>query len=341
MPKRNPHPRFRTYIKRGKAGQVWVSYAYDMRGTGQPDIPLGTDHAVALARWAEIAAGGPVIKGTLEEAFAGWEVRGIAVRPNGQPRAAVTVADYRKALEALRKPFGGARWEDITLPVLAAYVRKRSAKTRAQHEMQVLSVIWAWARLEGLTALPWPAAGMQHSGWMGVRKARQVEVTDAAFAAIYKYADQVLRDYLDIATATALRGNDVCLLTLGNVRDGVLRVDASKTGKGIDFPLAGSVLEPLIERRRAMRKPQHLMLLADEQRKRTVSYRAVVERFHAAREKATKDLPACAEVQLSDMRKRGAQLAADLPAASQLLQHSSLSTTRKHYRQRDRVKPVR
>lgn len=152
MPKQSEFPRLRVSVKRGKKGQVWSSWWYDMRGTGQPDIALGTDHAAALVKWAEITAGGPRTKGTLEEAFAGWEQRGIECKPNGQPRKPETIAGYLKCLRAIRKPFGAARWEDITLPVLAQYIRKRSAKGRAKQEMQLLSVIWAWARLEGMTA---------------------------------------------------------------------------------------------------------------------------------------------------------------------------------------------
>ena len=335
MPTRSAYPKLRTSIKRGKAGQVWRSWWFDMRGTGQPDIPLGTDHAAALAKWAELAAGGPRVRGTLEEAFSAWEVRGIDHKPSGTPRKPETIAGYRKCLAAMREAFQAARWEDITLPVLAQYIRKRTAKGRAKQEMQLLSVIWGWARLEGMTALPWPAVGMQASGWKGPTNARAVQVTDDQFAAIYKHADQVLRDYMDIATATGLRGHDVCSLTLGSVRGGYLVHDAGKTGKRAEFELAGSLLLPLIERRRALTVP-HLMLLAAGNK--PVTYRAIVERFHKAREAAGPD---CADVWLRDLRKRAAQLSPTLAAASELLQHSSLSVTRRNYRQGDRLKPVR
>ncbi len=45
MPSSVRYPKFRTSRKKGKAGQTWVSHWYDMRGTGKPDVPLGTDHA--------------------------------------------------------------------------------------------------------------------------------------------------------------------------------------------------------------------------------------------------------------------------------------------------------
>jgi len=334
MPKTSKHPKLRRSVKRGRAGQVWVSYWYDMRGTGQPDVPLGNDHAAALCRWAEIHLDAPRMAGTLEEAFCGWERTALPAYTNTETRRG-----YGKCLAALRPVFGRARWDDITLPILAAYIAKRTAKTRGRHEMQLLSVIWGWARLQGLTSRPWPAAGMQRSGWKGKAGVRRIEVHDEPLAAIYRHADQCLRDALDIATATGLRVLDVLALRLSDVRDGRLVVDAGKTGKRAEFVLAGSVLLPLIERRKALRGCEHVFLLAAG--RRPVTYRRLSDRFAGARAKAAVECPAAALLWLRDMRKRAAQQSATLQDASTLLQHSSLSTTRQHYRQGETLKPVR
>lgn len=340
MPKVSKYPKLRVSIKRGKSGQVWQSWWYDMRGTGKPDVPLGNDYADALRRWAEIHLDAPRMAGTLEEAFRSWEARGIQHRPDGVPRSAETVAGYLKCLHMLRPPFGRARWEDVTLPVLRQYIAARSAKGRAKQEMQVMSVIWGWARLEGMTALPFPGAGMQRSGWKGPSNARNVDVTDEAFAALYRHADQTLRDALDIATATGLRVTDVLGLRLSDVRDGMLVVQANKTAKRASFPIqAGQVLAPLIERRKTLKGPEHVFLLAAG--RRPVSYRMLADRFGKARAAAAQECPECAGLILRDMRKRAAQVAGSLQQASDLLQHSSLSVTRKHYRPGQTIKPVR
>lgn len=340
MPKKSKFPKLRVYIKRGRDGRVWTSHAYDMRGTGKPDISLGRDHAEALRRWAELHLDAPRTAGTLEEAFRAWEERGIEVRPDGVPRSAETVSGYRKCLRAIREPFGAARWEDITLPVLRQYIKARSAKGRARQEMQVLSVIWGWARLEGLTVIPWPATGMQRSGWKGAAGVRQIDVEDAAFAALHKHADQCLKDALDIASACGLRVMDVLNLRLSDVRDGKLVSTAQKTGKRGDFDLSASkVLHPIIDRRKSMRGVDHLFLLAAG--RKPVTYRMLKARFDKARVAAAKDVPACAGIWLRDMRKYASQLAPDLATASKLLQHGSLSTTSQSYRQADKIKPVR
>lgn len=340
MPKKSQFPKLRTYVKRGKDGRVWTSYAFDMRGTGKADVPLGTDRAQALERWAALYLEAPLIAGTLEEAFKGWEKRGMERKPDGTERKGETIAGYRKCLKAMRPAFGGARWEEVKLPDLRRYIDHRSAKGRARQEMQLLSVIWGWARLEGLTELHFPGEGMQKSGWKGVVGKRQVEVTDEAFEALYKHADQTLRDALDIATATGLRVMDVLKLKLADVRNGELVAVAGKTGNRGDFDLGASAVLPLIiARRQGMTTPEHDFILTAGSR--PVTYRRLAARFERARAAAALEVPACAGLILRDMRKRAASLAPTLAAASTLLQHSSLAVTRRHYRQGDKLKPVR
>lgn len=99
MPKTSAYPRLRVYIKRGKKGQVWTSYAYDMRGTGQPDIPLGNNYAAALLRWQEITEQAPREAGTIEEALKAWE---RDVLPSHKPE---TRRDYTKSLRMIRPVF--------------------------------------------------------------------------------------------------------------------------------------------------------------------------------------------------------------------------------------------
>lgn len=225
------------------------------------------------------------------------------------------------------------------MPVLRQYVQARSAKGRARQEMQLLSVIWDWARLDGMTALPWPATGMQRSGWKGAQGVWQIEVSDAAFAALHRHADQCLRDALDIASACGLRVMDVLGLRLSDVRGGELVSTAGKTGKRGEFDLAASlVLQPIIDRRRAMRGVDHRFLLAAGAK--PVTYRMLAARFDKARAAASKEVPECAAIWLRDMRKYAGQLAPDLHAASKLLQHGSLSTTRQSHRQGDKLKPA-
>lgn len=333
MPKRSKYPRLRSHSWRTAGGAVRVAYYFDRRAEGQSDIPLGTDYAEALRRWHELTFDAPLHRGTLREAFDAWEREALP-----QYEHASTRRDYALSLTQLRPVMGGARWADITLADLKAYLRKRSAKTRANRELSVLQIVWNWARGEGLTVVPWPAAGMAKARWKNKEHARSIEVTDAAYATMYSHADPLLRDAMDIASATGLRVRDIIALRLPDVREGVLHVTASKTGKQLRIDIAGSVVERIVERRRS-EKAATLMLL--HYGERAVTERMLTDRWARARTTASVEHPEVAKLVLRDMRKRAAQLAGSLSEAQTLLQHGSAATTTAHYRPSERVKPVR
>ncbi|MGC8703644.1 MAG: tyrosine-type recombinase/integrase [Thiomonas sp.] len=328
--------RFRTRIRRGKNGQVWVCYYWDGTSQGRGEVSLGTDHAAAVRKWEELEGLRDTGAGTLKAAFDRFEQD---ILPTYR---ATTQADYRNSLKAMRPAMERATWEAVTTPMLAAYRDKRSAKTRANRELAVLGVVWKFAREWGYTALPYPGQGMRKN----TEKPRRVDVTDAVFEAIYRHADAVLRDVMDWMTATGLRLTDVLALSLTDVRGDVLRVTASKTGKTADFVISESAVIPrLIERRMANKRAMHLRMLTTPTGAQ-VTQRMLRTRFDAARDKAAQQTPELADAIratiLRDMRKRAANLATDMAAASKLLGHSSQALTEKHYRtEGERIRPVR
>ena len=341
------HPRLRHHVRRAKkSGKVTVYYFYDMRPEGKPDVPLGKNHELALQKWDELHNHRAQIAGTMMEAFEAWEKDSRDGLPSYENKH--TRDGYTKNLRQLKPVFGAATWDSIDLKTLKDYLRARTAKTQANREMSLLQVIWNWARGEGLTSLPWPAAGMERSKWKNTERAREFEVTPELFQAVYACADQVLRDCMDIASATGMRLTDVreVLLPAGDT----LRLRASKTGKKADFDISLSeVLPDLIARRRTYRA-KHLMLLSTPAG-RPVSQSMLRDRWDAAREAAAKlaeegnhaGMAALLRAMyLRDMRKMASDLSEDEYAAQKLLQHGSVDTTRKHYRTRgSRLKPVR
>jgi hypothetical protein len=336
------HPRLRSHTRRRKSGKVVTYYVYDRRPEGLPDLALGRDYEQAIKRWREIHEEAPRIAGTLQEAFARWEAE---VLPNHKP---VTRRGYALNLKRIKPVFGPATWDQIDFPTLKLYLKKRTAKTQANREMSLLQIIWNWARGEGLTAMHWPAAGLERSKWKNTEQAREFEVTDALFAAVYGEGDQVLRDCMDIATATGMRLTDCRTVVLP--RGDVLRLKASKTGKKADFDMALSeVLPELLTRRRAL-AADHLMLLSTPGG-RAVSPTMLRDRYELARERSAKkaylanDDDFAREIKsmwLRDMRKRAADLAGDETEAQHLLQHGSAATTMRHYRTKaTKLKPTR
>lgn len=332
----NQHPNFRSHTRRRKSGKVVTYYFYDNRSTGEKDIPLGTDYDAALKKWAEIKKGGPRISGTLEEAFRAWEndkETGLQSYTNAD-----TKRDYTRNLGKLRPVFGVSTWESVQFLHLSGYLRKRSAKTRGNREIATLQVIWNWARKEGLHNVVWPAAGMEKSRWRNKESAREFEVTDDLFEAVYQAGDDILRDCMDVASATGMRIKDTIKVLLPS--GDTLRLQANKTGKKADFDLSlSSVLPELIRRRRGI-KAHHLMLLSTKTG-RPVTYTMLRHRWDFAREWAALNADAAGEHELAvalramylrDMRRYASDKAESDEEASKLLQHGDVNLTRRHYR---------
>lgn len=301
-------------------------YFYDRRADGLPDLPLGTDYAEALEKWRELHLHAPAARGRLQEAVDRWVRDEVPVYANAETQRKYTMQAKRVA-----GVLGGMTWDEVDLPVLRQYLAVRKGKTQANRELSVLSIIWSHARMWGMTRLPWPAAGVKN--WKNKEQARAFEVTDELFGAVYAVADPMLRDCLDIATATGMRLTD-CRTVRLPVGD-VLRLKASKTGKQADIDVSVSqVLPGVLARRRAV-QADHVMLLTmpDGSPVTASNLRGAWDR---ARKLAAIAHPAMASairaMYLRDMRKRASDLADDDESASRLLQHSSVALTNKHYR---------
>lgn len=341
MPKLTPYPRLRTHVRKGKAGQRWVSYWFDMRPDGKSDVSLGTDYEAAKLKWKELSEGGPRIAGTLQEAFNRWREE---VLPTYE--SAETKKGYTRHLKMIEPVFGPATWDQITPKSITGYLAKRTAKTQGNREMALLSVIWGWAVREELVSKPFPLLG--NRGWKNKESPRQLEVTDALFAAVYLEAAQPLKDAMDLASATGLRLTDVRLCTMpsGAEGGGLLSISTSKTGKRATFEITGSAILSALVARRKKNKADHLFLLSSDSG-RPVSARMLRDwwdeaRAEAAAKPANEAIKGGIEAMyMRDMRKRAASLADDMAEASKLLQHSSQAVTERHYRKGDKLRPVR
>lgn len=331
MPKVTKYPRLRAKTYKGASGQVYTYYVYDMRGTGKPDVRLGRDFDAAVQQWDQIHNKAPRIAGTMQEAFNRWQERELP-----KYTSAVTRRCYKQNLKHLEPVFGRMAWDELTLPMLREYLDRRTAKTQGNREMSLLCLVWGKAKLWGLHALAWPAAGVK--GWKNEEAPREFEVSDEIFAAVYAQADRVLRDCMDIATATGMRLTDVRTATVPV--NGILQFRASKTGKAAQFEIAASPVLAAVAERRAERKASSVMFLTTATGK-TVTAAMLRKRWDGARETAAAKAQdggnkALAEairaMYLRDTRKRAADLAGDAGEAAKLLQHSSQRLTETHYR---------
>jgi IS1 family transposase len=330
--RKSKYPRLRSHTRKGKSGQVWTWYTYDMRPDGGTEISLGKDYAKALEQWHKLHNHLPMIKGTIQEAIDRWRAECLPLHKDK------TREDYTRHLARIEPVFGKAAWHQVTVPVMRQYLDKRTAKTQGNRELSVLSILWGMARRWGMTELEWPARDLK--GWKNPEKPRAFEVTDEMFAAVHHEADQVLKDCMDLASATGMRLTDV--RTIAMPSDGLLRFRAGKTSKGAYFVVDESpVLSALVERRKRCDVPCTMLIITPTGR--ALSERMLRERYDAAREAAAikaekSNNPGLASqiraMYLRDMRKLAADLAGDSAEASKLLQHSSTALTEKHYRTR-------
>lgn len=333
MPKKSKHPRFRVHIRKGEAGQVWTSYWYDHRQDGIPDEPLGTDYEAALKKWDEIHFRKPRIAGTLQEAFDRWEKEVLPTYESDETRKG-----YKRDLKMMTPAFGTAPWVKVTPKKITDYLKARTAKTRGNREMALLSIIWGWAVLQELVERPFPL--MRVGGWKNKETPDTFEVTDAIFEAIYENAEPHLKDAMDLATATGMRVKDAVALQITDHRGDILLMKASKTGKPAPYDLTQSVILPALIERRKSHKAMHFFMLTKDSGKR-VTLRMLQGAFDRARTKAIKTCPEAAGAVLRYMRKRASKLSGSTEAASKLLQHSSLAVTQRHYPVDEKLRPVR
>jgi hypothetical protein len=105
MPKVSKLPGFRTHVRRGKSGQAWTYYVLDMRGTGQRDINLGSNHAEAVTKYHEIKSGTSPDRGLIREAVKRWASECIPAYTNPKTRA-----DYSRQAATIEPTPKKAPW---------------------------------------------------------------------------------------------------------------------------------------------------------------------------------------------------------------------------------------
>lgn len=225
------YPGLRARSRKLKSGKVWTGYYYCAPGQ-KKEVPLGTDFDMALKEWDRLHHHKARVSGTLAEAFERFERDVLPGKSEANAR------NYRQHMKIMRPVFDAATWDTIRRPILRQYLDKRTAKLQGEKEVKLLGLLWEHALEWGMTSLPNPIKGWK----IGKVRVREMEVTDEAFAALHRAADDTLKDVLDLMSATGLRVTDVLKLSLTNLRGDFLRVKANKTGKVAEFDTRGSVL---------------------------------------------------------------------------------------------------
>lgn len=317
-----------------KNGTVWVGYYY--RDANGKELPLGGDLDKARLKWAELEAKAkPADLKIMQGIFDRYE-RDII--PKKAPR---TQKDNRAELKHLRKGFEGAPVDAITPSMVAQYRDARTAKTRANREIALLSHVFNMAREWGFTDRENPCAGVRKNK----EKVRDYYANDMVWAAVYGQAPQELKDAMDLAYLTGQRPADVIAMKKEDVEGDFLTVQQGKTSKRLRIQMqtdgVKNSLGLLIDNITARNKhhiSQHFVLSKTGMR---VSQQMLRNRWDDAREAAVAlaasegragDAEKIRQFQFKDIRPKAASEITDIADASLLLGHSEQEITKRVYR---------
>lgn len=343
-------PRLR---KRIRGAKTW--YYYDAGGKPRVEIPLGSDYAVALKKWAEYEGTTARLPASITFAWAAGDYFKRVV-PTKAPR---TQQDNAKELKQLLKFFNDppAPLDQITPYRVKQYMRWRvesgqgKGAVRAVREKALLSHIWNFSREEGYTSLPNPCTGIR--GAKGTSRGRDIYVEDVVKDAIREAADLPTREMIDLAYLCGQRPNDTVKLSETQIRDGIIHVRGAKTKEKVRIEIEGelaALIDRIIARKRTY--PVYTLSLVVNEKGEPMTLRALQERFRKVRLKAAADVKNVtirSDILASQLRDFRAKAATDdterkdIRAAQEKLGHTNIRMTEHYVRRRRgaKVKPTR
>lgn len=325
-------------LRERKRGDT-IYYLYDTGGKPRKEISLGTDYGLAILEYAKLE------KSRVSQAIAQSVITFAYVAERYMlevvpTKAHATQKDNARELKNLLLFFNDppAPLEAIEPQHVSQYLRHRgkTAPVRANREKALLSSIWNFARTSGYTSLANPCAGVKGHKESG----RDVYIEDDLLASAYKYADQPLRDALDLFYLTGQRIADTLKMDERDIRDGKLSVQQGKTGAKRRIEIIGElkvVIDRIMLRKIGHRiRSTRLVVMEDGQAITTSMLRG---RFDAAREAA--GIPK-AEFQMRDLRAKAAtdkeELTGNILQARDQLGHTTVGMTEQYIRQRKGLK---
>lgn len=273
----------------------------------------------------------------------------LEVVPTKAPK---TQIDYRRYVLVLRKVFGHVALADLEPQHIYQYVDKRSAKTAAHREIEVLSAAFTKAVQWGLIKAHPFKGEVRLEG----EKARTRYVEDWELAAALALPSKrrkgsvgMVQAYLRLKLLTGLRQRDLLLLTMSDIRDDGIHVTPSKTenttGKKVIFEWSDE-LRTAIEEAKAIRPAISPYLFCnkfgacyvDIDKGTAGDWNNIWQKFMARVLAETEVTERFTE---HDLRAKVASDAPTIERAKQLMTHADSKLTERVYRRKpERIKPA-
>lgn len=326
-----PHMRKRTQ----RSGRIF--YYLDTGEKPRKEIPLGDDYLLALRKYTELyEAPTKTDDPTFGDVMARYRKDVLETLSKS------TIATHRSDMKHLDKSFAAAPLNQIRPMHIKNFLQDHDDKpTTANRCKRLFSTLWNHARGWGYTDLENPCTGI-----MGHALAkREVYITDAVFDAVRAHGSLQLQEALDFAYLTGQRPGDALKTRADDIVDGVLVVDQGKTGKKLRIAVTGE-LAALVERilaRKEQHRTEHAQLLMNRDGM-PLTKQVLRDHFSMAKDLAAKKHPELTEsikaFWFYDLRAKAADDTSDQrgeQAASDLLGHDSVKTTRRHYLRRGKI----
>lgn len=252
-------------------------------------------------------------------------------------------------LTTLRGVFGGMRPHDIKPHHAYSYFDKRSAKTAAKREIEVLrhalSMAVRWGVIDKNPLLK--------ELELELPKSKQEYVTDEQILAVLslepKGGARVIQAYISLKLLTALRRTDLLRLQLSDLHESGIVTEISKTGDAIELEWTPRLREAVAECKAARPIDLSPWLFCTRKGQPYIKADASANGFESLWQRTMKKV-ADAEGKAGRkfkrfperaLRNKCATDADSLQHAQELLAHASAETTRRWYRLKpEKVKPL-
>ncbi|MDY7560168.1 tyrosine-type recombinase/integrase [Pseudomonas sp. CCC3.2] len=329
----NPDSVVRLRKRKQRSGKLF--YYYDLGGSPRKEIALGGDYGLAIVEYAKLEksrASSAIAQSVLTFAYVA-ELYMDEVVPTKAPASQKdNIRELKQLLLFFNDP--PAPLEAIEPHHVVQYLRKRgkTAPVRANREKSLLSAIWNFARQSGYTALANPCAGVKGHKESG----RDTYIEDDLLARVYSFADQPLKDALDLFYLTGQRITDTLKMDERDIRDGQLTVQQNKTKAKRRIEIVGElklVMDRISARKEGYNiRSTRLIVMTTGQPMTSSMLRG---RFDAARELAGVEK---ADFQMRDLRAKAgtdkAESSGDILQARDQLGHTTVVMTEQYIRKR-------
>lgn len=325
------HPR------RQRSGKVYYYVHIKTPEGKRKDVPLGSDYILALQAYAKFNT----IEAPKQEVLFGDVIQKYIAE--ALPKlAANTIRVQKSDIKHVIKFFNDAPLDQIKPMHIGQFLDRYSERaTTANRCKRLISTLWNHARRWGYTELPNPCEGIKGHAL----EKRMVYITDEVFELVHRHASAPLQDALELAYLTGQRPADTLSMTVRDIQGEHLIVRQEKTKQPLRIIIAGQ-LAALLARIHARKKTYKTIcgaLLVNTQGK-PLTQPVLRNHFDQAKENAIKAVPELAdaikEFWFYDLRAKAADDTSDQRgevAASNLLGHESVMTTKRHYLRRGKI----